>query len=84
VWERRVWERTAPAHRSRTQQTELVAETCRVSHTMLVRERTRLQRSTLRIPQGRSAKCVQHSLLLSGALVSQQVHPVLAGEAVNA
>jgi len=36
--------------------------------------------STLRIQQGRSANISSHSLLLGGALVRNNVHPVLAGE----
>src|SRR5437899_7142848 len=36
--------------------------------------------STLRIQQGRSANVVSHSVLLGGALVRNNVHPVLAGE----
>ncbi len=36
--------------------------------------------STLRIQQGRSANIASHSVLLGGALVRNNVHPVLAGE----
>jgi len=36
--------------------------------------------STLRIQQGRSTNVVSHSVLLGGALVRNNVHPVLAGE----
>jgi Fe-S cluster assembly protein SufD len=36
--------------------------------------------STLRIQQGSSANVVSHSVLLGGALVRNNVHPVLAGE----
>jgi Fe-S cluster assembly protein SufD len=36
--------------------------------------------STLNIEQGRSANVASHSLLLGGALVRNNVHPVLAGE----
>ncbi|HEX8810913.1 MAG TPA: Fe-S cluster assembly protein SufD, partial [Terracidiphilus sp.] len=36
--------------------------------------------STLHIQQGRSANVVSHSVLLGGALVRNNVHPVLAGE----
>jgi Fe-S cluster assembly protein SufD len=36
--------------------------------------------STLRIQQGRSANVASHSVLLGGALVRNNVHPVLAGE----
>ncbi len=36
--------------------------------------------STLRIQQGRSANVVSHSVLMGGAIVRNNVHPVLAGE----
>jgi Fe-S cluster assembly protein SufD len=36
--------------------------------------------STLRIEQGRSANVASHAVLLGGALVRNNVHPVLAGE----
>jgi len=36
--------------------------------------------STLRIQQGRGANVASHSVLLGGALVRNNVHPVLAGE----
>jgi Fe-S cluster assembly protein SufD len=52
-----------------------------VSHYMIVREGDSAYNfSTLRIQQGRSANVATHSLLLSGALVRNNVHPVLAGE----
>jgi Fe-S cluster assembly protein SufD len=62
--------------------TELVAaESAAVSHYMIVREGDGAYNfSTLRIQQGRSANVATHSLLLSGALVRNNVHPVLAGE----
>jgi Fe-S cluster assembly protein SufD len=62
--------------------TELVAgDNASVSHYMIVREGdTAYNFSTLRIEQGRSANVSTHSLLLSGALVRNNVHPVLAGE----
>jgi Fe-S cluster assembly protein SufD len=62
--------------------TELVAgENARVEHYMIVREGEKAYNfSTLRIQQGRSANVATHSLLLSGALVRNNVHPVLAGE----
>jgi Fe-S cluster assembly protein SufD len=62
--------------------TELVAgDNANVSHYMIVREgEAAYNFSTLRIEQGRSANVATHSLLLSGALVRNNVHPVLAGE----
>ena len=62
--------------------TELVAgDNAHVSHYMIVREGDAAYNfSTLRIQQGRDAKVATHSLLLSGALVRNNVHPVLAGE----
>jgi Fe-S cluster assembly protein SufD len=62
--------------------TELVAgENASVSHYMIVREGGKACNfSTLRIQQGRNANVATHSLLLSGALVRNNVHPVLAGE----
>ena len=62
--------------------TELVAgEGAVVSHYMIVREGDQgFNVSTLRIQQGRSANVTTHSVLLGGALVRNNVHPVLAGE----
>ena len=62
--------------------TELVAgDNANVSHYMIVREGEQAYNfSTLRIEQGRHANVATHSLLLSGALVRNNVHPVLAGE----
>lgn len=62
--------------------TELVAgDNANVSHYMIVREGEQaFNFSTLRIQQGRHANVATHSLLLSGALVRNNVHPVLAGE----
>jgi Fe-S cluster assembly protein SufD len=62
--------------------TELVAgENANVAHYMIVREGGKSYNfSTLRIQQGRNANVATHSLLLSGALVRNNVHPVLAGE----
>jgi Fe-S cluster assembly protein SufD len=62
--------------------TELVAgDNAHVSHYMIVREGEQAYNfSTLRIEQGRHANVATHSLLLSGALVRNNVHPVLAGE----
>ncbi|HET9363919.1 MAG TPA: Fe-S cluster assembly protein SufD, partial [Candidatus Angelobacter sp.] len=62
--------------------TELVAgDNANVSHYMVVREgESAYNFSTLRIQQGRSANVATHSLLLGGALIRNNVHPVLAGE----
>jgi Fe-S cluster assembly protein SufD len=62
--------------------TELVVgESAVVSHFMIVRESEQTYNfSTLRIQQARSSNVASHSLLLSGALVRNNVHPVLAGE----
>ena len=62
--------------------TELVAgDNANVCHYMIVREGEQAYNfSTLRIQQGRDANVATHSLLLSGALVRNNVHPVLAGE----
>ena len=62
--------------------TELVAaDNAHVSHYMITREGDEAYNfSTLRIQQGRNANVGTHSLLLSGALVRNNVHPVLAGE----
>ena len=62
--------------------TELVAgDHTVISHYMIEREHKQaFNISTLRIQQGRSTNVVSHSLLLGGALVRNNVHPVLAGE----
>ncbi len=62
--------------------TELVVgESAVVSHFMIVRESEQTYNfSTLRIQQARSSNVASHSLLFSGALVRNNVHPVLAGE----
>jgi Fe-S cluster assembly protein SufD len=62
--------------------TELVAgDGAIVSHYMLEREnRQAFNISTLRMQLGRSANVSSHSVLLGGALVRNNVHPVLAGE----
>ena len=62
--------------------TELVAGDHTVlSHYMIEREHKQaFNISTLRIQQGRNANVASHSVLLGGALVRNNVHPVLAGE----
>ena len=62
--------------------TELVAgDHAVVSHYMIEREHASAYNvSTLRIQQGRAADVASHSILLGGALVRNNVHPVLAGE----
>jgi Fe-S cluster assembly protein SufD len=62
--------------------TELVAgDAAVISHYMIEREnREAFNISTLRIEQGRGANVASHSILLGGALVRNNVHPVLAGE----
>jgi len=61
--------------------TELVAaDNAVLSHYMILREdRQAFNVSTLRIQQGRAASVTSHSVLLGGALVRNNVHPVLAG-----
>ena len=52
-----------------------------VAHYMIEREdQQALNVSTLRIEQRRNANVESHSVLLGGALVRNNVHPVLAGE----
>jgi Fe-S cluster assembly protein SufD len=62
--------------------TELIAgDGAVISHYMIEREHPQtFNISTLRIQQGRSANIASHSVLLGGALVRNNVHPVLAGE----
>ena len=62
--------------------TELVAgDHSVVSHYMIEREHVNTYNvSTLRIQQGRSADVASHSVLIGGALVRNNVHPVLNGE----
>jgi Fe-S cluster assembly protein SufD len=62
--------------------TELVVgEGAVVAHYMIEREDMQaLNVSTLRIQQERNANVESHSVLLGGALVRNNVHPVLAGE----
>jgi Fe-S cluster assembly protein SufD len=52
-----------------------------ISHYMIEREQGQaFNISTLRIQQGRAADVSSHSVLIGGALVRNNVHPVLAGE----
>jgi len=62
--------------------TELIAnENATVSHYRIERHNTRsFNTSTLRIQQARTANVASHSILIGGALVRNNVHPVLAGE----
>jgi Fe-S cluster assembly protein SufD len=62
--------------------TEVVAgDNAVVSHYTIERESLQgFHISTLRIQQGRGANVASHSLLIGGALVRNNVHPVLAGE----
>jgi Fe-S cluster assembly protein SufD len=62
--------------------TELVAGgSANVQHIMIEREHLQtFNFSTLRIEQARSANVASHSLLLGGALVRNNVHPVLHGQ----
>jgi Fe-S cluster assembly protein SufD len=62
--------------------TELVAgDNSVVSHYMIEREDTQaFNVSTLRIDQGRHANISSHSVLIGGAIVRNNIHPVLAGE----
>ncbi len=62
--------------------TEIVAgDRAVLSHYLIEREHTEaFNISTLRIQQGRAANVASHSILLGGALVRNNVHPVLAGE----
>ncbi|MGH9617821.1 MAG: Fe-S cluster assembly protein SufD, partial [Acidobacteriaceae bacterium] len=62
--------------------TELVAaENSVISHYMIERQsRNAFHVSTLRIQQERNASVRSHSVLVGGALVRNNVHPVLAGD----
>jgi len=62
--------------------TELIAgDHSVISHYMIEREDEQaFNVSTLRIQQGRAADVASHSVLAGGALVRNNVHPVLAGE----
>ena len=59
----------------------LAAENAVVSHHMIERQsRNVFHISTLRVQQDRNANVSSHSVLIGGALVRNNVHPVLAGE----
>ncbi len=59
----------------------VVGNNATVSHYLLEREGERAYNvSTLRIQQGRDSNFTSHTVLLGGALVRNNVHPVLAGE----
>jgi Fe-S cluster assembly protein SufD len=62
--------------------TELIAgDNAVVSHYLIEREDSKaLNVSTLFTRQGRTSNVASHSVLLGGALVRNNVHPVLAGE----
>ena len=62
--------------------TELVAgENAVLSHYLIEREDLHAYNiSTLRLQQARASNVTSHSVLLGGALVRNNVHPVLAGE----
>jgi len=52
-----------------------------LSHYLIERESAQaFNVSTLRIQQGRSSNVASHSVLVGGALVRNNIHPVLAGE----
>ena len=65
--------------------TEVVAgENSAVRHYRIERESAQaFHVSTLRVQQGRSSNVSSHSLLLGGALVRNNVHPVLAGDGAD-
>jgi Fe-S cluster assembly protein SufD len=59
----------------------VVGENSVVRHYRIERESAQaFHVSTLRVQQGRSSDVASHSLLLGGALVRNNVHPVLAGD----
>ena len=62
--------------------TELIAgDSAVVSHYMIERENVEaFNVSTLRMEESRNANIASHSVLIGGALVRNNVHPVLAGE----
>jgi Fe-S cluster assembly protein SufD len=59
----------------------VVGENSALSYYVIERESKKaFNVSTLRVQQGRSSNVVTHSVLIGGALVRSNVHPVLAGE----
>ena len=62
--------------------TEVVAaDNAVLGHTVIERESTQAYAvGTLRVQQGRTSNVASHTVLLGGALVRNNVHPVLAGE----
>jgi Fe-S cluster assembly protein SufD len=59
----------------------VVGENGVLSHYRIERESTAaFHVSTLRVQQGRSSSVASHSVLLGGALVRNNIHPVMAGE----
>jgi len=59
----------------------VVGQNSVLSHYMIEQEsKQAFNVSTLRIEQGRSSNVASHTVLLGGALVRNNVHPVLAGE----
>ncbi|MFQ5988776.1 MAG: Fe-S cluster assembly protein SufD [Candidatus Methylomirabilales bacterium] len=59
----------------------VVGQNCVLSHYMIEQEsKEAFNVSTLRVEQGRSSSVASHTVLLGGALVRNNVHPVLAGE----
>ena len=59
----------------------VVGENGVLSHYQIERESTAaFHVSTLRVEQGRSSSVASHSVLLGGALVRNNIHPVMAGE----
>lgn len=59
----------------------VVGQNSVMSHYLIERENVQsFNVSTLRMEQGRSSNVTSHSVLLGGALVRNNIHPVLAGE----
>jgi Fe-S cluster assembly protein SufD len=59
----------------------VVGQNSVLSHYLIEQEgKQALNVSTLRVEQGRSSNVASHTVLLGGALVRNNVHPVLAGE----
>ena len=72
---------SADVHFSNVVTEVVVGENSVLTHYLIERESPQaFNVSTLRTQQGRSSNVASHSLLLGGALVRNNVHPVLAGE----